>query len=189
MTAILIEKVSTSLDKSIQSNLSPGEIVEVQLKGRWKEALVCTDRRVLIVKSGFMTGNTFGSNVFQLPYSNVAGCEVKTGFLSAWFELNAGGMQNRPKKVWTTNPNEKPENAPNCVSLLEKPMIARFRQAASYILERNSAGHRGAAPLAPSPQEDMMSALERLWKLKCDGALSQGEYDTAKATLIETKAG
>jgi hypothetical protein len=189
MPANLIEKVSASLEGSIQTNLSPGEIVDVQLKGRFKEALVCTDRRVLIVKSGFMTGNGFGSTVFQLPYSNIAGCEVKTSFVSGWFELNAGGMQNTPKKVWTTNPNESPERAPNCVSLLEKPMIARFRQAASYILERNHAGHRGAAPLAPSPPEDMTSALVRLWKLKCDGALSQAEYDTAKAKLIEAGVG
>lgn len=120
----LIEELPASLMASVHANLSTGEEVMVRLKGRFKEALICTGRRVLIVKSGFMTGNTFGSNVFQAPYLKVAGCEVKTGLVSGYFEISTGGMQNTTsKKEFSGNSSQTAREAPNTVALLGDPMI------------------------------------------------------------------
>ena len=54
----------------------------------------------MIVKSGFMTGQMFGSSVFQLPYGGIASAEVKYRILSGYFEVSAGGMQNTAKSYW-----------------------------------------------------------------------------------------
>ena len=96
----LDQALPDALEKVVQKNLATGETVLVRLKGAVKEALICTDRRVMIVKSGFMTGQMFGSSVFQLPYGGIASAEVKYRILSGYFEVSAGGMQNTAKSYW-----------------------------------------------------------------------------------------
>ena len=94
-----------------------GETILVQLKGAFNEALVCTSRRVMIAKSGFMTGQMFGSDVFQVPYGNITSAEVKYGIMSGYFQVSAGGVQNTVKSYWSTGRESSPRKAPNCVSL------------------------------------------------------------------------
>ncbi len=171
------------LDKILQSNLADGETVLVRLKGAFKEALVCTDRRVMIVKSGFMTGQMFGADVFQIPYPNVSGAQVKYRIFSGYFELSAGGMQNIAKSYWSTDKNTDPAKAPNCVSLNSKSQAALFRSACAFITERAGQSHAQASATSASGQ-DIASAIERLWKLKNDGAIDQAEFDLAKKRLL-----
>lgn len=116
----LIDALPAGLTKKLQQILAAGESVEVQLKGVWNEVPVCTDRRVLILKSGIMTGQVFGSNAFQLPYSNIAGVEVKFHLLTGFFELSAGGMQNTDKSYWATN------NAANPARLILGSGVVRW---------------------------------------------------------------
>jgi hypothetical protein len=172
------------LEKVVQSNLAPGETVLVRLKGAFKEALVCTDRRVMIVKSGFMTGQMFGSDVFQVPYSNIASAEVKYRILSGYFEVTAGGMQNTPKSYWSQQKGVDPAKAPNCISLNSKSQADSFRAACALIMERIEQTRRGIPMQPASSETDVATALERLWKLKTDGAIDQAEYDTAKGRLL-----
>jgi hypothetical protein len=94
-----------------------GEEILLCLKGLLKEALVCTDRRVTIVKSGFGTGHTFGSDVFQLAYANVASAQVESGFWGGYFEISAGGMQNTPKSLFSNSKGPTAQKSPNCISL------------------------------------------------------------------------
>jgi hypothetical protein len=105
MPASLIEELPGRIERALRTLLSEGEVVHVKLRGAFTEALVCTDRRVLIVKGGFMTGQIFGTNAFQLPYSNVAGVEVKFHLLTGYFEVSAGGMQNLPKPSYWSLPS------------------------------------------------------------------------------------
>jgi hypothetical protein len=72
--------------------LEANETVHIKLKGAFKEALVCTNKRVLILKTGFMTGQTFGSNVFQSSYRNITGVQVKKHLITGYFEFSAGGI-------------------------------------------------------------------------------------------------
>ena len=73
----MIEQIPDRLERTLRQTLCPNERVFVKLKGAFKEALVCTDTRVLILKGGWMTGQIFGTDTFQCPYSMVAGAEVR----------------------------------------------------------------------------------------------------------------
>jgi hypothetical protein len=183
----LIDGLPGGLDKKLRELLIAGESVEIQLKGAWKEALVCTDRRVLILKSGFMTGQTFGSNAFQVPYTNVATVEVKFHLMTGYFELSAGGMQNVGKSYWSTNKDSDPSKAPNCISLNSRAQAARFRSACTFIMEKVGASHQpqvSAPPPAANPTESASSVIERLWKLRTDGAISQEEFEIMKQEAL-----
>jgi hypothetical protein len=73
----LIEPLPPRLETELDGLLAnTGETVCIKLKGAFKEALVCTDKRVIILKAGFVTGQTFGSKAFQIFYRNVTGVQV-----------------------------------------------------------------------------------------------------------------
>ncbi len=139
----------------------------------------------MIVKSGFMTGQMFGSDIFQLSYGSIASAEVKYRILSGYFEVSAGGMQNTGKSYWSSDKKADPAKAPNCVSLNNKTQAANFRSACAFIMDRIEQARRpAAASPSVSAEIDIATAIERLWKLKVDGALDQAEYDAAKAQLL-----
>jgi hypothetical protein len=135
--ASMKQALPPKLDELVRNNQMAGEEILLCIKGLQQEFLVCTDRRVMIVKSGFMTGNTFGSNLFQLSYANVTSAQVKSGFLGGYFELSTGGMQNTPKHLMNSAAKGQPtaQHSPNCVSF-HSSYAERFRTACAFILER-----------------------------------------------------
>ena len=68
----MIEALPATLESTLNQTLVPGEQVFLKLKGTFKEALVCTNMRVIILKGGWMTGQLFGTNTFQCPYPTVS---------------------------------------------------------------------------------------------------------------------
>ena len=113
----MIEQIPDSLERTLRQTLAPGEQVFVKLHGAFREALVCTSMRVMILKSGWMTGQIFGTGTFQCPYSMVAGAEVNFHLLTGYFELSTGGMQGTPKSFWQGSSKPTAAKSPNCVSI------------------------------------------------------------------------
>ena len=131
----MIEQIPDRLERTLRQTLMPNERVLVKLKGAFKEALICTDARVLILKGGWMTGQILGTDTFQCPYSMVAGAEVKFHLLTGYFELSTGGMQNTPKSFWEGGNKPAAAKAPNCVSISGSEMAQKFRQACAFIMQ------------------------------------------------------
>lgn len=127
----LIDQLPGRLEKLLSEILEPNETVFIKLNGAFTEGLICTNKRVLILKAGFMTGQTFGSNMFQSPYRNITGCQVKKHMISGYFEISAGGVQNQPTSYWGAAKRE------NCVSLTSSvDAFRKFREASTFILSR-----------------------------------------------------
>jgi ribosomal protein L7/L12 len=184
----IIQPIPDGLLKTVERHLSPGEKIVWQLKGAWKEALVCTNQRVIIAKSGFMTGQIFGSDIFQVSYSGIASAQVKFHLLTGYFEVSSGGMQNTAKSYWATKGSNSAAKEPNSISLNSRAQADQFRAAAAFIMEQSNIARAGsvAAVSAASTHAsvDLGSTLERLWALKSQGALSEEEYHTAKAKAL-----
>ena len=176
----MIEPIPDRLERVLRQTLVPGERVLIRLKGAFKEGLVCTDSRVLIIKGGWMTGQLFGTDTFQLPYTNVAGAEVKFHLLTGYFELSAGGMQGTPKSFWQGSDKPPAAKAPNCVSISGPDRANKFRQACAFIMSMASGGRQPYATAA----EGTVAALERLARLRDSGVLSEAEFRQKKAQLL-----
>jgi len=179
-----IESLPERLERELGQLLGPLETVLCKAKGAFKEAVVCTESRVIILKGGFMTGQMLGNNSFQQPYSNIAGVQVSYHLMSGYFEVNAGGMQNVPKSYWSSDKDSDPAKAPNCVSLNSKPQAERFRQIAAFVLAKVDETRHGSMVAAPSPADDPLIVLERLGKLHEVGVLSEEEFLTKKAEIL-----
>ena len=179
----LLENLPGRLEAEIQKLLSPDEAVLLKIKGAFKEGLICTDRRVIILKSGFMTGQAFGSEVYQQPYGNIAGVQVTFHLMSGYFELNAGGMQNVRKRYWSSDPKSDPSKAPNCVSLNNKKLVEKFRHACSFILTKIDESRHGEA-VAPEPATvSIPEQISQLASLRDQGILSSEEFEAKKDLL------
>jgi hypothetical protein len=66
-------------------------------------------------------------------------------------------------------------------------MANLFRQACTVIMEKVGASRM--APSAPAPatqpdDKDITGAIERLWKLHTDGALTRDEFEAGKLKLL-----
>jgi hypothetical protein len=184
----LIEELPAKIEASLTRILGAEEKVHVKLKGAFKEGLICTDSRVIILKSGFMTGQIFGTDTFQQTYAAISGVQVKYNLMSGYFEVSAGGMQNSVKSYWSSDKNADPSKAPNCVSLNSKAQKANFQAAASFITNKlgeiRLAGQSTQAAPAASPQSEALAALHQLGALKEAGILTEEEFATKKADLL-----
>jgi len=179
-----IESLPERLERELGQLLGPAEMVLCKAKGAFKEAVVCTESRVIILKGGFMTGQMLGNNSFQQPYSNIAGVQVSYHLMSGYFEVSAGGMQNVAKSYWSSGEGSDPAKAPNCVSLNSKSQAERFRQIAAFILAMVDETRHSPTVATPSPADDPLIILERLGKLHEAGVLSEEEFLTKKAEML-----
>ena len=180
----LVDRVPNALERAIAANLMPDEPRLVVLKGAFKEALVCTPKRVIIVKQGFMTGQAFGSDAFQLPYPMITSVQVLWHILSGYFEISSGGVQNTPKSYWTGKGPGSATAAPNTIALANKAQAQRFRKACNLILDKVSE-FRSPVPTIPVPAALSASdEIAKLWALHQSGALTAAEFETAKAKLL-----
>jgi Short C-terminal domain len=180
----LLEDLPDRLEAELQKVLSSGEAVLLKIKGAFKEGLVCTDRRVIILKGGFMTGQVFGCNVYQEPYSNIAGVQVTFHLMSGYFELNAGGMQNTRKSYWSSDRRSDPSQAPNCISLNNKKQAEKFRDACTFILAKVDESRRGAAVTSGPATVSIPEQISQLASLRDQGILSPEEFEAKKKDLL-----
>ncbi|NNN15935.1 MAG: hypothetical protein HKL82_08790 [Acidimicrobiaceae bacterium] len=187
----LVVTLPDKLEQTLDGLLAPGEIVHVKLKGAFQQGLACTDTRVIILKRGYMTGQLFGRDVFQFPYANVAGAQVKWHLGTGYFELNAGGMQNTPKSYWANNRNggNDATSAPNSISLNSKAQAAAFQQACTFIMARvggvpQQHNQRGAGGGAPVSSADALDELAKATDLHDRGVLPDEQFEVIRRRLL-----
>lgn len=176
----MIEPVPDKLARALRQTLGRGERVFVQLRGAFQEALVCTDYRVMILKGGWMTGQFFGTDMFQCPYANVAGAQVIFHLLTGYFELSAGGMQNTRKSFWNSDRQVSAAKAPNCVAISGRERADLFRAACGFIMQK--ANHPSGGPANP-PGNDI-ATLQQLAKLRDSGVISEAEFRAKKSEIL-----
>ena len=176
----MIEPIADTLERALSTALAPSEQVFIKLRGTFKEALACTTTRVIILKAGWMTGQIFGTDMFQCPYANVAGAQGNFHLVTGYFELATGGMQNAPKSFWNSDKSVNAAKAPNCVSISGRDRAAKFRQACTFIMQRASGGvHAGE-----QTGEDGLGVLEHLARLRDAGVISAVEFQAKKAEIL-----
>lgn len=175
----MIEQIPDTLERVLSQTLAPGERVFIKLKGAFKEALICTNWRVMVLKGGWMTGQILGTSTFQCPYTNIAGAEVRFNLIAGYFELSTGGMQSTPKSFWRHGGKPTAAMAPNCVSISGMDRANKFRQACAFIM----AVAQGRKPFA-ADTDDVATRLERLARLRDSGVISESEFRQKKAELL-----
>ena len=123
------EKLLTIASKYLDSD----EILSVALKGTFQEYLFCTNKRIYIIKKGYMTGHFFGEGIFKLDYFTITNVEVKIKLFFGYFELSAAGLENKDMDFWSADRKTSPQLQPNTVSITQKS-YEFFKKASKFIM-------------------------------------------------------
>ena len=174
----------------LQQNLADGETVLGQVIANFGQAVVATDHKVLVIKTGMMAGQTFGGKATTFDYRMIGGVEVRTGFVQGEMEIinpsmpSSQGNRNKDKVKIAETPNGvvfSKQHAP-----LFQEFAAKVRERAAISLAPSAPA---AAPAAMAPSGDSAAAsipdqIRQLAELHAAGILSDAEFEAKKAELL-----
>lgn len=173
--------------KAAETAIHEGDEVKFVLKSTGGQGLIALADRVIIVKTGFMAGATFGDRVTSIPLQDISSIQVNKGMINATIAILAAGFgSTNPGDFFSSGKNEDPWKLPNCLpankSLLKEfePFLSELRMMVTAAKAGSSAGGGSSAQ---SP--DLATQLAGLAELHAKGILSDEEFAAAKMRLIE----
>jgi hypothetical protein len=170
----------------LHRNMVSNEQILGLVIGNSGQAVVATDHKVLVVKTGMMAGQTFGGKATSFDYRTIVGVEVRTGLTQGEFEIIAASMHapQRNRNRDKVNVRESPNGV-----VFTKGNGRLFETMAAKIREMTAAAHgAGTAvnPQAVSPRSEasIPEQIRSLSELHAAGILTDEEFTAKKAELL-----
>lgn len=168
--------------KLVEDNIHAGESVDFCLVGSGGQALVALEHRLLILKSGFMAGATFGQRVSSFYYRDITGVEVNTGLLNGVIEVCTPSYEGtRQKDFWSMDKDRDPWKVSNCLPIV-KPDLKMYQPYLERL--RAKIADSKHAPVASQAPTDVGAELEKLAGLHARGVLTDDEFQQAKKKVL-----
>jgi hypothetical protein len=123
--ASTLDRLHKKTRRVVERNLPGGEDIIAVIAGRSKQAMIVTDRRLLIVKAGVMAGG-FRARAAEFGFEEVAAINVHTGPGIAALEVVIAGPKRSSKpnlRAAYQLPNWLPCHPP----VGDSPLIAELR--------------------------------------------------------------
>ncbi len=168
----------------LAQNLSTDEEVLGTAIGSFGQTVVATTKKVIILKSGFMSGQTFGNKATSFDYRTLVGVEVRQGFAQGEFEILAGGLGNNQASTIGAKVNMAQQ--PNGL-VFPKTDAKAFNAMATKIRDMSHSAHsegQGQAGQGLSAEHPSVAAIKQLSELHDAGILSDSEFETKKKDLL-----
>jgi hypothetical protein len=174
--ASLVERLPGNLGRGLRDNVHEDEIVDAAVRTSAGEAIVVTDRRVLIIRAGFVTGaGVFGARARSIPYSRIAAVDLRLGPLGGHLKLVTVGTPAPPDLT-----SFKLNNDDNAVTFGARRKD-HMKRVATIVAGRVQAVRAVGDPDAP---EDLAGRLVELVRAKDAGALTEAEFAQVKSRLL-----
>jgi hypothetical protein len=123
-----LDRLHKKTRRVAERHLAGDEHVVTVFVGRSKQALVVTDRQILIVKAGSMAGagSSLKAKVASFSFANIAAINVHTGPGMAALEVVSAGSERSPKPKLRTA-YQQPNWLPCRAAMGESPLIGELR--------------------------------------------------------------
>ena len=175
------ETLTRRLRRELERQTLDGEPIRFCLRGDLGHALVCLEDRLLVLKSGFHAGTTFGSMAATIFYRDVTGIQVRMHLVSGWIEISSPSFSGRERKR-TRHPRTSDRDVyklPNCVPI-HRIHLAQYDEPLAelrrLVAETKAGVARGGG--------GVVAELERLSELADAGHLDEHEYARAKSVVL-----
>lgn len=175
---------------ALKENLMPDEAVRVILLGvRRNAAMIATDSRIFIFKTGVAAGATFGSKFASFDYRNVSGVTLHTGAMTGSAVLDIAGAAPVGSSYWG-NKNNDPWKAQNAIPIARpyepaKTEIGKVRHLIAAWHDGQSRSGAVSGESKSSSSEDIVDQIKRLGDLRDQGVLTAEEFNTKKTELLK----
>jgi hypothetical protein len=173
------EILTGRLRRELERQTLDGELIRFCLRGDLGHALVCLEDRLLVLKSGFHAGTTFGSMAATIFYRDVTGIQVRMHLVSGWIEISSPSFSGRERKR-TRHPRTSDRDVyklPNCVPI-HRVHLAQYDEPLAELRRLVAETKDGVA------RGGVVAELERLSKLADAGHLDEREYARAKSVVL-----
>lgn len=173
----LIAGLHKKAKRALAENLAEGEKVLVVVGSGKHGAMIGTDRRVFVFKTGYQYGATFGSKFASYEYRNISGIQVESNALGGGFAaVDVAGAE----PVRRTHAAK----APNAIFVKkndkDQKAIADLRRLIADSHQRES-----AKPTPESPfSQEIVTQITQLGELRDKGLLTPEEFEAKKADLL-----
>jgi len=171
-------------EKIFSENVSSDERVLVKLQGDSGQALVMTDKRLYVIKWGFMANQTFGGKSTAYEYKMINALEFKKKLSNRYIQvLTAATQANVAISIWDRDKDGGNAKASDSVVTYigDKKKDIQFQAAVNLGRQLISQAH-GAT--STSPQDDSLAKLEQLASLKERGIITEQEFQAKKQQLL-----
>ncbi|MDP8212067.1 MAG: SHOCT domain-containing protein [Candidatus Zapsychrus exili] len=178
------EILNKKIQRLVRENLNQNETVLFCLVGNFSQSLIALDERILVIKSGFMAGATFGSRVTSLHYKDITGIEVNTGLLTGVIEISTPSYQGtREKDWWAMARDRDPMKVSNCIPI-EKNKLKEYQPYLEKLRQKIRDAKNTVNLNSHDDGKSIGSELEKLVSLYSSGMLSNEEFEQAKKKLL-----
>jgi hypothetical protein len=121
-----LDRLHKKTRQAAETRLDDDEQVITVFEGRSKQALIVTDRQLVIVKPGLMAGVALGAKAAGFPFDRIEAINVHTGAGIAALEVVVTGHPDAGKPDLRAA-FQKPNWLPCPRSLGDSPLIAELR--------------------------------------------------------------
>jgi hypothetical protein len=166
----------------VQENLHEAEKVDFCLLGEYNQSIIALDDRLIVLKSGFMAGATFGSRVTSIYYREITSIEVNTGVLMGVLEICTPSYEGtRTKSYWNLDRDRDPWKLSNCIPI-SKTYLKEYQP---YLDKLRAKIVEAKRPTVMSGSKtDLSTELQKLSELNKQGILTDEEFQQAKKKLL-----
>lgn len=180
-----ISKLHPKAQQALKQSLAPDETVRAYIiGGNKKAALIATDRRAFIFKTGVAAGATFGQKFASFDYRNISGVQLHLGMINGSVVLDVPGAAAVGSSYWG-NGNNDPWKAQNAIPVSKskdlEPTVSTIR---SLITEYHTRMNAPATTPAPVAESDIPAQIEKLGELRDRGLVTPEEFEAKKAELL-----
>jgi len=177
MSSNLLENLGKRGEKILAENLvDKQEKVSVKLKGSFGEAFILTDKRVYILKWGFMAGNLIGGRCNVFEFDRIIGVEIKKG-LTGTLEVLTAANQNTQKSYWGSGENDA----------IKSDNVITFHSNKFDLFQEGARKTRKLLNNPKSKNEPEISCyveLEKLAELRDKGVVTEEEFNLKKRQIL-----
>jgi len=163
--------------------LQPDEQIFVIVVGPSQQAVVGTDRRVFVYKSGNKAGAMMRRKVTSWDYADVANVELVALEKSGSIIVHPAGPDPRVDAYGAAG-HASAQQSPNAISLASRPGSAVEDRVAVLNALVAEAHAWQTQPDAESPAR-LADEIRQLGALRDEGALTEEEFQAKKAQLLE----
>jgi hypothetical protein len=122
-------------ERKLAADAIGGSKIILCIKGVQGQGLVALSDRLVIVKSGFMSGSTFGGRASTFHYRDIGGLQLNKGLGTATLEVHTSSLgATKSGDYWMQRRNEDPFHLPNVIPLVR----AELRRLRPYLDELNA---------------------------------------------------
>lgn len=184
----LIDGLHRKAQEALRQNLASDEEVRVVVYGPSKAAMIGTDRRLFIFKTGVSAGATFGAKFTSFDYRNVSGVQLHTGAMTGSAVVDVAGAAPVGSSYWG-NKNNDPWKAQNAIPITrpyDRPRqeVARLRELIAAWHDRSSPSAAVSAPSAAPIQLSIPDQIRQLGELRDQGLVTPEEFEAKKTDML-----